>query len=252
MPLKVITIDFWNTLFRSDVNGAIREQERFRIVAHHAQRLGYTPTLEELLQAQQHTWQEFKRIWKESHRTPTTEELALFFWQQLNILPDDYAMEEVLESFAKGVLEHPPELLPGAREILEELASRYKLALISDTAFSPGEILYTVMESAGIAHLFSAFSFSDQTGVAKPHPDAFLFALRKINAHPSEALHIGDLERTDIYGAKNLGMKAILYCGDTNAILEEEYRHKTIADATVQHWNEVPEAIEKITGGSND
>src|SRR5690606_40365814 len=63
------------------------------------------------------------------------------------------------------------------------------------------------LESVGIAGYFDIYVFSDETGVAKPHPEAFRRAYEPLGCLPSEALHIGDIERTDILGAKSAGMK---------------------------------------------
>lgn len=45
---------------------------------------------------------------------------------------------------------------------------------------------------------------------AKPHPDVFKYALRKLNIKPDETLFIGDAVEADYKGAENVGIKAIL------------------------------------------
>ncbi len=246
MAIQVVTIDFWNTLFTT-ANGEQREQHRLAVIRSHAERLGARVSDDILRAAQAATWQEFKRIWKREHRTPTTEELVRFFFRTLKLEPDATAVEEVAHELAYGILEHPPALLPGAASVLEHLVRQgFQLAVISDTAFSPGAVLRKVMEQAGIAEFFAAYSFSDQTGVSKPHPEAYLYALRQLNASPQAAVHIGDIERTDVAGAKALGMYAVLFRGDHNAVLEEEYVEQSQADHVVFHWDEVPPVVERI------
>jgi putative hydrolase of the HAD superfamily len=144
-------------------------------------------------------------------------------------------------------LDHPPELLPGVREGLRFLAERASLALISDTASSPGIVLRELMMEQGIDHHFSTYIFSDETGVAKPHPDAFSTALTRLNATPSEAFHIGDIERTDIRGARGVGMHAVLYKGD--AVGHKYAEAETEADVVMHHWSEIEDiwrAIESL------
>jgi putative hydrolase of the HAD superfamily len=63
---------------------------------------------------------------------------------------------------------------------------------------------------------FTCLSFSDETGVSKPHPDAFLRTLACLDAQPAEAVHIGDLTRTDIAGAKGVGMHAVRFTGSND------------------------------------
>ncbi len=246
MPIQVVTIDFWNTLFTT-AESEQRERHRLAVVQQQLTRLGKAVDEQALREAQRQTWLRFKQIWKQEHRTPSTEELVAFFFRSLGVEPDVEAIETVTYAFAYGILEHPPSLLPGAAVVLPRLLRQgLRLALISDTAFSPGTVLRQVMKNVGIDEWFSAYSFSDQTGVAKPHPDAYLYALQQLDAAPTAAVHIGDIERTDIVGAKALGMWAVLFRGDHNPILNDERQETTQADRVVFHWEEVPEALEYI------
>jgi FMN phosphatase YigB (HAD superfamily) len=137
-------------------------------------------------------------------------------------------------------LKHPPLLLPGAKEALYELSQNYYLALISDTAFSPGRVLKRVMENDGIAEYFTMLSFSDETGVSKPHARAYEVALSKTDCKPYECLHIGDIERTDIAGAKSFGMRSILFAGDPHARMNDEHKDApTQADMRAESWEAV-------------
>ena len=51
---------------------------------------------------------------------------------------------------------------------------------------------------------------SDEAGASKPQPPIFLFALAKARLAAEEALHVGDQYGTDVVGARNVGMNAIL------------------------------------------
>jgi putative hydrolase of the HAD superfamily len=158
-------------------------------------------------------------------------------------LPEE-ALDRIAQVFARGVLDHPPDLLPGVREALDDLSGTRQLALISDTAFSPGAILRELMEREGIARYFDAFVFSDETGVAKPDPVAFERALAALKVEPAAAAHIGDIERTDIAGAHAAGMHAILYRNDEHLHVMAE--DETVAHVTVEHWAEVAPALERL------
>ena len=118
---------------------------------------------------------------------------------------------------------------------------RGPLAIISDTAFSPGSVLKQLMERDGIARYFDHYIFSDETGVAKPHPDAFHKALDGLGGTPEKGVHIGDIERTDILGAKGVGMEAILYrTPDRQHKYAEE---TTVADYILEEWGEIEGVI---------
>ena len=46
-------------------------------------------------------------------------------------------------------------------------------------------------------------------GWCKPRPEPFRAALDALAVYPGEALHVGDIERTDVGGALKVGMRAI-------------------------------------------
>ncbi|MCL5991449.1 MAG: HAD hydrolase-like protein, partial [Bacteroidetes bacterium] len=73
-----------------------------------------------------------------------------------------------------------------------------------------------------------------------------LTVLNSFECQPEDALHIGDIEQTDIEGAKKLGMKAIRFSGDTSFALTPEREEFTIADAEADSWEEIVKIIEKL------
>lgn len=243
MPIKVVTIDFWNTLFDS-AGGPQRNAARMAALqdALNESALRCEPVV--LEDAYKAIWEYFDHHWLNHQRTPTSEEMVREICRRAEVDLHADAMGRVAEIFARGVLDHPPGLLPGVRGGLEFLAGRARLALISDTAFSPGSVLRELMESLDIARYFDTYVFSDETGVAKPHPEAFRLALVPFDCSPAEALHIGDIERTDIRGAKAAGMKAVLYKGDTEP---HKYSEATTdADAVMEHWDQIGGILEGI------
>lgn len=244
MSLKVITIDFWNTIFNS-ANGEERTYERERVVAEEIAKLGKNVPKEVLKDAFHEAWNFFNEEWLNNQRTPTTKELVHHFWAHLQLVENHDTARLLEKAFAEGILDYPPALMPGVAEALKTLSQKYKLALISDTAFSPGSILKELMESVGIAQYFSAYSFSDETGVAKPHEFAYNKVLKELDCEPQDALHIGDIEKTDILGAKNLGMKAILYKGDKDSPMNIHAEENTQADFTAESWDEIVEILLK-------
>lgn len=235
MAIRVVTIDFWNTLFDSSGGPTRNEARRSALQSAIAESgLEYDP--ERLKVAYEAIWGYFDHHWLNLQRTPTSMEMVREIYRQLDLSLAEDLMERVADVFSLGVLEHPPALLPGVREGLAYLSQHADIALISDTAFSPGAVLRTLMERNGIAHYFAAYSFSDETGFAKPHPEAFRRALAPFEAAAAEAVHIGDIERTDIVGAKRAGMRTVLYKGDnTHKYAEEE----TGADMILPHWSDV-------------
>jgi putative hydrolase of the HAD superfamily len=243
LAITAVTIDLWNTLLDSS-NGPGRERDRRAAIVAELGAHGFEPAEERIGAASLQARDYFQHHWLTERRTPTARELVDVVVRELDAeLPGD-ALDRLAEAFARGVLDHPPALLPGAAEALGTLAESYRLAIVSDTAFSPGAVLRELMARHAILDRFDAFVFSDETGVAKPEPAAFERALADLGAVPGQAVHIGDIERTDISGARAVGMRAILYRNDDHrhALAEDE----TEADAVVGHWDEVPAAIQGL------
>lgn len=107
------------------------------------------------------------------------------------------------------LLDLPPALLPGVREALDALRLRYRLAIVSDTGFASGTAQTRLLEQDGLREYFDAIVYSEEVGAPKPDARMFNAALQHMGCEPSQALHVGDLERTDVAGALAVGMRAI-------------------------------------------
>lgn len=243
MSIAFITIDFWQTLYDSS-NGEARNAQRKGTLIEAITAAHGSPDIDACDTAYTGLWEYFDKHWLGGRRTPTSEEMVREALRSLGLSLTEESIVSVVKVFEEGILHHPPSLFPGVREALEHLASIGRLALISDTAFSPGAVLRRLMERDGIAHYFDAFVFSDETGIAKPHPEAFRRALDGIGGVADRAVHIGDIERTDIRGAKEAGMKAILYRSPEH--LSKYAEQETQADVVMEEWREIGNVIEKL------
>jgi len=243
--IKVITIDFWNTLFDSS-NGIERNEHRIKKLKSAFESIGFEISDADYEKAMQQAWEYFNNIWRNELRTISTRDAILFFWNYFHAPFVEKLISDVVDAFEKSILIHPPSLIEGVPEALNTLSKKFKLAIVSDTGFSPGSILRELLKISGIYDYFSYFSFSNETGVAKPHPKAFLTVLNHFGCEPQNALHIGDIEETDIQGAKNLHMFAIRFIGNHLDFLSEDTEIHTLADYIATSWNEIPKIIDEI------
>lgn len=102
-------------------------------------------------------------------------------------------------------------LLPEAREILEYLAPRYPITIVTN-GFD--EIQSTKIASAGIGHFFTHVVTSQRAGNKKPSRKIFEFALLQTGHAPEHAVMIGDNLQTDIAGAAATGIDTIFFNPD--------------------------------------
>jgi len=209
----MISIDFWNTLVKGETGGAKRSEVRFNALKQVARNYMDSLSQQAVEEATRQTSREFHRVWFDERRTPTTDELVRSVVNNLDIPATKQELAELVAAFEESLWEGPPDLVEGVEDVLPELAEQYPLAVISDTMYSPGRVLRKYLENAGIAVHFDSFVFSDETGFSKPHPDAYSMVLERAGCSAEASWHIGDMLRTDVKGAKQVGMKAILFTG---------------------------------------
>lgn len=240
--LKVITIDFWNTLFDS-VNHEGRYKYRNDIFLEETTKLGLNILESDLDKAISESWLYFEDHWINKLRTPESSELVQVIFSHLNLPNEKSSFDRIVTSYEDSLFEYPPVLIDGVKEMLPKLAEKYKLGLISDTGYSPGTHLRKLMADNDIIDYFTSFSFSNETGVSKPHEKAFQTILQELKTEPAQALHIGDIERTDVVGANNIGMISVMFTG-----VDSEFDRKnpeiSSADITINHWLELSESLD--------
>jgi len=97
-------------------------------------------------------------------------------------------------------------VLPGTRDLLGKLQSRYRLAVISnsDGRAEAKTIQYRLRE-----HLEFVID-SQLVGVEKPDKKIFDLALDKLQLPASECVYVGDIYSIDVVGATGAGLSPIL------------------------------------------
>lgn len=97
-------------------------------------------------------------------------------------------------------------LIPNTVEVLEYLAPKYNLHIITN-GFQ--EIQYKKLRGSNIHGYFDQIINSELAGVKKPHPYIFELALTKANVVSKNALMVGDNIEADILGAQSVGFQTI-------------------------------------------
>jgi FMN phosphatase YigB (HAD superfamily) len=151
-----------------------------------------------------------------------------------------------------------PHLNPEAQPTLERLRSDFpgiKIGLISNAGRSTRT--YTrLLRSLGILKYFDSLTISSEVGYLKPRREIFEQAIRSLSIRPSEAIHVGDSFKLDVFGATSFGMNAALYTGlwhrydgRYGTILEhipEDFRPRRGLTVTeVSSLREIPGLLEK-------
>jgi HAD superfamily hydrolase (TIGR01549 family) len=245
LPIKAVSFDFWHTLFTEQPGAFLLYQDKRRSLLANAL-LSYRNFADaELERACVVEAESHFMIWQDQHRTSLASERVGRILSHLEVCLPDESLSELVVSFEELLLEHPPILIGGAREALTQLSERYRLGIISDVGFSPGRVLKQVLAAHDLLHLFDSLVFSDEAGRAKPHLEVFKRTARSLSVEPGEMVHVGDLERTDIIGAKQAGHGAIRFTGITSM----EEGETTIADFVTDDLTDVPSLVGMLGGG---
>ncbi len=127
------------------------------------------------------------------------------FVDEVGIDADPVAMAE---TFVWG-LGHCGEMYDGAIDVLEQLARRASLAMVTNGL---SDVQRARIERFGLAEYFDAIVISSEVGMTKPRPDIFGVAFEQLGHPPKDgAVMVGDSLTSDIAGGRNYGIDTCWY-----------------------------------------
>lgn len=239
-----VTFDLWDTLIK-EVPGGSEKVASLRIhrIADLLDEIGRHHDPEEVEEAYRKTGTFLELAWDKARDMPVRDHV-LFMLSCIECrLPGKMSNDDISEVeriYSDSILEHPPEILPGAREALRSVKENgYKLGLVSNTGKTPGSTLRVLMDRMGILEHFQVTTFSNEVMVRKPAEAAFRVTLEQLKALPKATAHVGDDAENDIAAAKRLGMHAVQVMAHAKAAADE-------ADLRVGSLDEVSDALESL------
>jgi FMN phosphatase YigB (HAD superfamily) len=228
--IRAVTYDCWGTLLADrDWEGAMEIRRRALCRA-----VGVSD--EEGAALLERAWARHDEAWKQVE-TFGPGRMAGYCLEASGVSDDD-AIAALTREFEEASLVAGVAAVDGALKTLETLARNgIGLALVCDTGFTPGRIVRRLLQEEGLIDYLEVLCFSDEVGVPKPGFDIFAKALAGLGVRPPQAVHIGDLKRTDIAGARDFGMHAVRFRGvhdDKSDFPEAELvldRHEQLLEA---------------------
>lgn len=204
---RAVTFDCWNTLLYDpdpDRSYGRRVEALVRAAAGLRAEVGEV----EARAALDAAWRRHWLLWHEGVATGGRDMAA---WALAELGAETPGrVEPLAAAFAEIALDAGIAALEGAGELLAELAAAgVRRALVCDTGFVSGAAVRRLLERAGLLAELEVLVFSDEAGVPKPHPRVFALALGGLGVAAAEALHVGDLLRTDVAGARGAGMGSV-------------------------------------------
>jgi len=246
--IKAVTFDLWDTIIDDESDEAKRlaaglrskPDERHHLVLEALNR--HQPIgSDELKTAYGVANAAFVKCWKGHSLTWTVRERLEVLLNGLGrSLPDD-ELDALADAQGRMEVDIPPDPIEGAKAAIADLATRYKLCIVSDTIVTPGDGLRQLLDGHDLKQYFSGFAFSDEVGHSKPDRSMFDSAARQLGVDLSEMVHIGDRDHNDVKGPQALGMKAILFTAK-----RDHDKDTTSADAICERHADLPGAIDAL------
>lgn len=120
------------------------------------------------------------------------------------------SVEKATESIASICYAYASGCIDRAKPVLEKLAARYPLVLVSNFYGN----IETVLTDFGIRDYFKDIIESAVLGIRKPDPRIFMHGVKALGLLPEETLVIGDSLRKDIEPAESIGCQVLWIKGE--------------------------------------
>ncbi len=206
MTIKGILFDLYGTLIDIETNEDM--DEIYRAIAHYLTYLGVYLRRWEVRERYYRIMKQQKEARGEEYPEIDVEAIWNEFLLQEGIrsVPVRGLQAKVIAHIYRGVSRNRLQLYPDVKRVLNELQTRYRLALISDA-----QSCYAIPEihAAGLDGYFDPIIISSHHGFRKPDSRLFRKALERMGLEPHEVIGIGNDMFRDIHGARLLGIRSI-------------------------------------------
>jgi putative hydrolase of the HAD superfamily len=186
-----------------DMGGTLVEDRDFETFTEISEQLGLPAHPDDLGEAVRWGTAEFDR--------PRHDPDRVEFWTAvLSRASQTEIPEASVRQFIDRLRHYPrvPHLFSDVRRCLERLKKDGRILGVVSNSWSEASVRET-LEKAGILPYFSAIVSSGTEGVAKPDPEIFRRAARRLGVLVEEAFYVGDLANTDARAAAAAGLRSV-------------------------------------------
>ncbi|MGI8707958.1 MAG: HAD family hydrolase [Actinomycetota bacterium] len=207
--IRAVTYDCWGTLLKD------RDWEGAMEIRTGALRRFLDLSDDEARVLIDEAWGHHDEAWKQVE-TFGPGRMAAYCLEKHGI-DDDESIATLTREFEEASLTNGVERVEGSLETIQVLKKNsIRIGLVCDTGFTPARVVRELLDECDLLSELEVQCFSDEVGVPKPGAEIFAKALAGLGARPPEAVHIGDLKRTDIAGARDIGMHGVRFKGVHN------------------------------------
>jgi HAD superfamily hydrolase (TIGR01509 family) len=121
-------------------------------------------------------------------------------------LGEEVSAAELRAALEERFADDPPAALPGARELVAELAARMPVGVASN---GPRDIVLGVLDQLDLREAFSAVVSAEETARDKPDPHVYLEACRRLAVAPRDSVAFED-SPLGAQAARRAGLAVVL------------------------------------------
>ncbi len=185
---KALIFDFWGTLVENGVWSPVKQVKN--ILQIDLPFPEYVVRMEEAMMTQ---------------KFPELKDAFIKVCREFNLDLDMDKIERLVGLWNKSWMLAKP--YPEVEEVLTELQAKYQLFLISNT---DGFSIPQVLSKFKLDQYFEKMYLSYEQGLIKTNPKMLSKILKENNLNPEDCVVIGDSLESDIFPAKNAGIKTVL------------------------------------------
>jgi putative hydrolase of the HAD superfamily len=205
---RVVSFDCWGTLI-SEEDWHWAHTLRITALREAAREAGHEVSFEAAKAAFESAWHRHQELWHAA-RSSGAPEIAAWGLAELGIEDAAAARARLVRRFEEASHTGEVVALEGARDLLMALGrAGTPSVLVCDTGLTPGRVVRGLLDRHGLLEHLRVQAFSDEIGAPKPDPRPFRAAIEPLGVDPADVLHVGDLRRTDVAGARALGMQTV-------------------------------------------
>ena len=235
--IDAVTFDYWNTLVQEGPAGLVGP--RLTAWAGLLEEGGLPVQADRLSAAHQIAFDSYQTAWRANRQYVVADATACMLSVLELDVPEDLRVA-LVASFADAGSTTDLRLVQGAGACVHALHhAGVGLGIVCDIGLTPSSALRVHLERWGLLELFGALAFSDEVGVYKPEPGIFRVALDALGVEPAGTAHVGDRLRTDVAGARALGMVSVRYTG----VYDDPEDGMAEADHIVADYRQLPAVL---------
>jgi putative hydrolase of the HAD superfamily len=211
--VKAVTFDLWQTLLLERNGWNLRRTNaRCKSLTQTLNKFSVKISVEQLALAFKKMAPWLENAWETKNEVTHLDQIRFLIKtasKGLVTVKEEW-IDDLSSAYVSPLFQVAPYLNLDTPRVLKWLKNQKKLVgLICNTGLTPGFGLRKFVTRENIAKFFDLMLFSDEVGIRKPNPEIFHMVTQKLKVKACEIVHIGDNLKSDVWGAKNAGFKAI-------------------------------------------